>query len=57
MRCDCFINALLTKDRGEVEGHLKKKRKKRGSYSAILTEQTWSIKIYSIAKIVIKNQE
>ena len=56
MCCDCFINALLTKDRSEVEGH-KKKRKKRGSYSAILTEETWSIKIYSITKIVIKNQE
>ena len=57
MCCDCFINALLTKDRGELEAHFKKKRKKRGSYSAILTEQTWSIKIYSITKIVIKNQE
>ena len=29
MCCDCFINALLTKDWGEVEGHLKKKTEKK----------------------------
>ena len=33
MCCDCFINALLTKDRSEVEGHKKKKEKTRLIFS------------------------